>query len=118
MKLDITKTEQTDLDTTIQDFNVEAKTLDGETSTKETEYMNEEWTKQLGYWYSIPELNRAITALAFWTAGKGFTARPFQKVILDHIKGWGEDTFTSIIQNMIKIKKFSEVAITLGIPTA
>ena len=107
MELDIQQTTTTELDTKVPDFSVASQILDSPINQEETLWNDGEWTKKLGYWKTIPEFNRPITALAIWTAGKGYTAKPFQQVILDHIIGWGEDTFTSVMINMLKVKKFA-----------
>jgi len=72
---------------------------------KETTYQNANWSQQLGYYKKIPELQKAIQALAIWTVGKGYTADARTQVILDNIRGWGEDTFNSIMTNMLVAKK-------------
>ena len=50
-------------------------------------------------------MKKAIDAFATWVIGKGYTADPETTVILDHITGWGEDTFKSILWNAIVTKK-------------
>jgi hypothetical protein len=59
----------------------------------------------LGIYKLIPEVKTAIDMRAIWTIGKGFKADPETTVILDHISGWGTDTFNSILKNMITIKR-------------
>jgi hypothetical protein len=36
---------------------------------------------------------------AIWTVGKKIEADPETTVILDHISGWGKDTFRNILKN-------------------
>lgn len=52
---------------------------------------------------TIPEYQRAVQTYATWILGKGSTSR--QQVKLDNIRGWGEDTFLSVMWNMLVIKK-------------
>jgi hypothetical protein len=107
MKTDITQTTTTDMDSSVDNYSVASQETDSGQSQKEFRYNNANWTKQLGYFKVTPEINRAITALATYTAGLGYTAElSRQKAILENITGWGEDTFTSILMNMIKVKKF------------
>ena len=61
--------------------------------------------ENLGYYKSVPELKSAIDSLAVWTAGKGTVADIRTTVILESLTGWGEDTFSSIMQNLIVQKK-------------
>jgi hypothetical protein len=68
----------------------------------ETTWENQRWTEYFGYYKAIPELRIAIDALVTWTVGKGFKADPDIKFILDGIKGWGKDTFNSILENLIR----------------
>src|SRR3990167_3472411 len=68
----------------------------------ETNRDNSNWSQYLGYYKTIPELRAAIDAKATWTVGKGFTADPETTLILDLIKGFGKDTFNTILENMIR----------------
>lgn len=103
---DIASTTITDLDNRYDDYVVASTTTDAATGAKETEYINAKWFQQLGYYKKIPELQKAINALAIWAVGKGYTAESdATEVILDKITGWGEDTFESIMWNMLVTKK-------------
>ena len=91
-----------DFANTQTDFSVDAQTTDGATGQGETRYQNTLWTSQLGYFKKIPEVAANINAKATWTVGKGFTADPKTTFICDKIKGWGKDTFNTILENMIR----------------
>src|SRR3990167_9718562 len=104
---DIQQTSTTALDTSALDFKVSGRVLDAPQSN-EFFWENSRWTEYLGYYKQIPELKKAIDALAMWTAGRGWKANNFNtKIILENIRGWGEDTFQSIIKNMIIVKKIN-----------
>lgn len=94
-----------DMSNRVDDYSVDTQETDGVMDQKETYWVNDRWGQQLAYWKTKPELNRAITSLAIWTAGKGFTTNTATEALLDGITGWGEDTFTSIMINMLKVKK-------------
>ena len=83
-------------------YSVDSKTTDAATDQKETMWINQKWTQYLGYYKKIPELKRAIDAKATWTIGKGFKADNFTTAILSNIRGWGKDTFNTILENMIR----------------
>lgn len=83
-------------------FEVDSQTTDGVADQKETFYQNFKWAQYLGYYKTIPELGSAIDAKATWTVGKGFKADEETTLILDTIKGWGKDTFNTILENMIR----------------
>jgi hypothetical protein len=70
-----------------------------------TRWENTEWSKQWGYFNTIPELKSALIMKAIWVCGKGYTTDPETKVILDNIKGIGFDTFQDILFNMEVIKR-------------
>jgi len=95
----------TTTENTQSDYSVASESLDQAGDQKETEYTNADWNKQLGYYKKIPELKQAIDALARWTAGKGWTADVPTTVLLDMMIGWGEDTFQSIMENMIRTRR-------------
>lgn len=98
----ILRTNTGDNKSTFKEYTVDAKTLDSASGQKETRYNNPNWTQWLGYYKQIPELKAAIDGKAKWTVGKGFTASPGNTFILNQIKGFGVDTFNSIIENMIR----------------
>lgn len=85
---------------TMQDVVVASATTDGATGS-EVRYTNTNWSKYLGYYRNIPECKIAVDTLARWTIGDGFIVNnPTTQVILDHISGWGCDTFDDILENM------------------
>ncbi len=84
------------------DFEVGALNTEGATGQDETEFMNDKWSLWFGYYKTIPELTSVIDAKATWTVGKGFQADEITTMLLDTIKGWGADTFNTIIENMIR----------------
>tara|TARA_Y100000310_G_scaffold151386_1_gene150983 strand:- start:199 stop:1284 length:1086 start_codon:yes stop_codon:yes gene_type:complete len=89
-------------DNRIDDFSVQPEVTDSAADQKETEYINNNWAQQFGYFNQIPELNATINAKATWTIGKGFKADEITEMLLDTIKGWGTDTFNTILENMIR----------------
>ena len=99
---DIGQTVTGDMAGVVQDFSVPAETTDGPTGTKETEYINQNWSQQLGYYKTIPELRAAIDAKARWAIGKGFIADEITELTLLPIKGWGKDSFNTILENGIR----------------
>ena len=104
--LDLNQATTTGMKTAVADYSVSSQTID-EAQTKDTIWQNPDWTKYLGYYKQIPELKKAIDALAMWTVGKGWSADPYVSSILDDITGWGEDSFQSIIWNMMIVKKIN-----------
>ena len=103
--LDIRSTTTTDLDSNIKDYSVDTMTTDGASEQDETYYDNPNWTQWFAYYKTIPEYKTAINAFATWVIGKGWEADSRTKVILERIDGWGEDTFLSIIWNLLVTKK-------------
>lgn len=99
--LDIANISQTDLKNQVGDFEVDYAELDGVLDQEETEYMNNEWSKQLGAYRNkkAPELSAVIDARANWTTGRGYDADPETKFNLGLISGNGTDTFTTILEN-------------------
>lgn len=84
------------------DYSVTSMTTDGISDQKETTWMNDNWTQQLGYYKQVAELRAAIDAKATWTVGKGYLADPETTFMLDFIKGFGKDTFNTILENLIR----------------
>jgi len=84
------------------DFSVDTQITDGIAEQKETRWSNTDWGQNLGYYHEIPEVRAVIDAKATWTIGKGFSADPETTMLLDTIKGWGKDTFNTILENAIR----------------
>ena len=88
----------------VPNYSVSSKTTDSAQS-EETTWMNTKASQYFGYYKQVPELKKAIDAFANYIVGKGYNTDMDTQYILDHVKGWGEDTFNSIIWNMIVCKK-------------
>lgn len=87
--------------TYIKDYSVDSKTTDTG-SLKETRWTCTRANEFLGYYKQIPELKMAIDTKATWTIGKGFISNPITTLALMRIRGIGNDTFNSILENLIK----------------
>ena len=83
-------------------ISVDSATTDGVADQKETTWPNEKWTQYFGYYCEIPELQSVIDAKATWTIGKGFKAGDFPEVVLNKLKGWGKDSFNTILENLLR----------------
>ena len=101
-ELDIQKTDVSNLKGTMTDYSVATEQIDGVNADGLTRWANSKWSQYLGYFVAIPELNAAINAKATWTVGKGYKTNPQVKFILDQIRGFGKDTFNTILENMIR----------------
>jgi len=106
MNTDITQTQTTTLNTSVQNFSLNNQNTDG-ASGEETFWYNDKWTQRYAYYMNIPELKNAIKGYATWITGKGFETDPRTETILEHIKGWGEDNFLAIIWNLLVTKKIN-----------
>ncbi len=84
------------------DFSVDTKETDAQGEQAETKWTNDKWSQYFGYYKEIPELKAVIDAKATWTVGKGFEADDETATTLEFIRGWGKDTFNSIIENLIR----------------
>ena len=98
----IDSTTTSNLTNTMTNYSVDAQSTDAASDQKETEWMNTKFTQYFGYYKTIPELSSVIDAKATWTVGKGFVADEITTMLLDTIKGFGYDTFNTILENMIR----------------
>jgi len=106
MEHDIRETTTTQLKEGLPSYKVSPKTIDEATSLqKETYWDNPNWTTYLGYYKTIPELKQSIDSLAMWVTGKGYITDNRTKIILENITGWGEDSFDTIMRDMVVVKK-------------
>lgn len=104
----ISATSLTDM-SNLSDFNYAVNPIatEGVSGHNEVYWDSPNFTTYHGYYKTIPELKKAIDALAIWTLGKGFEADAHTRIILENIYGWGEDTFQSILWNLLVIKKIN-----------
>lgn len=107
MAYGIANTVTGNMSTIVTDIEVSALNTDGATGQKEYTWQNTNWSTYWGYFNSIPELKSALLMKATWDVGKGYTADPETTVILDHISGWGKDTFLDILFNMDLISRLA-----------
>ena len=103
---DIAGSTSSDLTGVMDDVTVPTQDTDAATG-KETSWQNMKWSQYYGYYRSIPELKQAIDMRAIWTIGRGYKTDTRTKVILESIKGWGMDTFNSILKNMIVTRRIA-----------
>lgn len=96
---------QTTTPTNLTDYSVEDQSTDGVQVGKETFWYNSNFTKWYGNYNTIAKIKVAIKAYATWIVGKGWTSP--QEDVLKNIRGWGEDTFTAILWNMLVVKKIN-----------
>ena len=93
--------------TILKDFNEPTQQTDGVSESGETFYSNENFPTYYGHYNSKTnaKIKISLKAYATWVVGKGWTADNRTTATLDNITGWGEDTFLSILWNMLVIKK-------------
>ena len=106
MERNVNSITTTDMTTNVPAYSVATVTPDSATGMKETEWLNTKASQYFGYYKKIPELHSAINSFATWIVGKGYEADDAKtKILLEHVLGWGEDTFNSIIWNLLIQKK-------------
>ena len=91
----------------VNDFTVDSATLDSPAQQNETTWDNSDFKKLYGIYSNVAKVKKSIDAFATWVLGKGFTTDNGTQVILEKISGWGEDTFQSILWNLLVTKKFN-----------
>lgn len=96
------------MENNVANVTIESKQLEGAGSQEETEYINPNWSSQLGIYKTIPEFKIAIDMRAIWTIGNEIEASPEVKAILDHISGWGKDTFRGVLKNLLKTRRIGQ----------
>lgn len=84
-------------------YAVDPAETDAATGQGETKWQNDKAGQYLGYFLKIPELNAAINAKATWTVGKGIKADEMTELLIGTIKGFGADTFNTILENLIRV---------------
>ena len=106
-ELDIGIAQTSDMTNRVDDFEITTASTDGVGEQDETTWDNDKWTTYYGYYKQIPQFKTAINAFATWVLGKGYTADAATTANLDLITGMGEDTFLSLLWNMLVTKKIN-----------
>lgn len=91
--------------TKVSDYKVGLVAPDGALDQKETFWDNVFFTKYFGNYKNIAKIKNTMNTFAAWVLGKGHETDAATEAILDNIIGWGEDTFQSILWNMLVMKK-------------
>ena len=103
--MDIDSAAPSDYTNNVIEFTIDSKNTDGSGDQDETFYQNTKWSQQFGNFISVADLKSALILKATWNVGKGYTADSRTQVILEHITGWGKDTFDDILFNMEVTKR-------------
>ena len=106
--LDIGSATSSNMTANVHDVTIPSKkTYEGVSEENdELSYINTNWEKQFGFYSTIPELKIAIDTRATWCVGKKYnTFDADTKVTLEDIRGWGQDTFQTILQNAVVVKR-------------
>lgn len=101
----LSSTTVSDFKSEFTDFSVAPQTTDGATDQKETRWTDSEWTQKLGYYKSIPELKSAIDTKVRWVIGKGYKSNEITELALMQLKGFGKDSFNSILKNQYRVSE-------------
>ena len=92
--------------TKVSDYSISPKSPDSSQQQKETYWYNSNFTKYFGIYKSVAKIKNTLNTYATWCLGAGYiTKSDIDRTILENITGWGEDTFNSIIWNMLVTKK-------------
>ena len=67
--LNINNTINSDLTNAKPSVTVPVMSVDSVGTQKETEWINERWTQQWGYFNSVPDLKAALVLKAIWNVG-------------------------------------------------
>lgn len=95
-----------DMTNYVDDITIDNQSTDAAGEQKETTWINTKWPEYLGIYKSIPEVKTAIDMRAIWTVGKGYTTKDARtQIILDSMKGFGRDSFNTILKNMIVTRR-------------
>lgn len=95
------------MQTTVQPYTVPSASTDGPNAFAGTGWQNKDFKQYYGYYKTIPELRAAVNSLANWSVGRGYECDEGTRTRLGRITGMGEDTFKSLMWNMIVVKKIN-----------
>lgn len=99
--LDINSATTTNFQGTVANVVVPSKTPDGASSGLRV-WSFPDASKHLGYYENIPEINSALHVLGQRVCGLGYTTDTRTQSILENIRGWGNESFTTIITQLFE----------------
>lgn len=96
-----------DLTGGVSNFTIRNANIDSPSYTEaETVYSFPDASRNWKYYKNIPEFKSALDNFVIWVAGKGVEfENKRDKLIMEKVTGWGEDSFQSIIKNLLRQKK-------------
>ncbi len=96
----------TDLANGVTNYSLSGRALDYAEGGNEEYWYFSEAKKNFAYYKDDAALKSGIDTLANYVTGRGWKALSGeQQALLELIKGWGEDSFDSIMWNLIVVKK-------------
>ena len=102
---DIAFATASDMTGAVSDRTVNERETEGSDGIGDTRLINTNWRKNYGYFRNKSDVKIAILKRAEWTMGKGWEAAARTTVILERLKGNGEDTASTILKNMVIVKR-------------
>lgn len=102
---DITKTST--LSHTIEDHETSTEVTEGVSESGEKILDNNDFSENYGIYKNTGLFKKALHSFANWIVGGGFKAKSIRdQVVLDHVRGMGDDTINSIFWSGLIVKKF------------
>ena len=102
---DLSQITTTNMQGTVPETTISSQSPDQENVSGETVWDYPDAEENLGIYNEVPELKSAIKVLAKRVAGVGIEGDSEAQGIIQNIKGWGEDSFMSIMIQMVIEKK-------------
>jgi len=103
----IENTIRSDLTNVQTDFSVDPISTDASQGEEKTRWSNTDWEQQFGYYKTIAKLRAVTDAKTRWTIGKGIQADEITEMVIDSIKGIGNESFNVVMENMIRTMHIS-----------
>src|SRR3990167_2448546 len=86
-----------DLTNVVKSVTVPSQEMDSPRDQDETEWTNTKASQYWGYFNQVSDLKSALIMKSIWVVGKGYLAESSDQIILNHMTGWGFDTWEDII---------------------
>jgi len=103
-EFDISQTSRTNLAQTQGDYSPDPQTPDNSYS-EEYSYDFPHHAKYTAHYKTNPFLKKGIDGLGNWVTGRGYQTDNRTRFTLEQIRGYGEDTFLSVVRNLLTQKK-------------
>jgi len=106
-EIDFTNATITNMTAAVPDYSVPQEVTEGVEAAGETVITYPDFYQWYAYYKRIPHFQNPINNFANFVLGMGYESDDETRIVLDRIRGMGEDTFLSLMWNQLVVQIFN-----------